>query len=463
MERVELSGTLNPISFPKAIWPILTIALALVALSSNAALAQTYNVIYNFTRSGSGPTSAGGWGPTAGLTMDAAGNLYGTTLHGGYSQTQYCPQDGCGTVFKLSRESGGWVLTTLYSFQGGADGSNPAARVIFGPDGALYGTTQDGNPLGLCVQSTCGTVFSLRPPARVCSAVNCPWTKTLLYRFTGQADGSVPGYGEVVFDQAGNLYGTTQSGGPNGGGAVYQLMRGNGSWREKVLYSFNGNDGLWPIGALVFDHAGNLWGTAAFGGEAYQPPLYYYGWGVIFELSATGFNWAETSLYEFNSVNGALPYAALTVDSAGNLFGTTGAGGSGMCYRESEDYGGCGSVFRFVEGSPETIYSFPGNQVIDSVPVGPQAPVTIDESGNLYGTSYLDGNYNAGNIFKLNHGMDGWTYTSLHDFGSGSEGSDGVYPISSVTIDSHGDLYGTATAGGNVGSSAGGVVWEITP
>ena len=176
------------------------LVLLLVLLTPQPAQAQTFKVIYNFTG------GQDGGAPGAGLTMDRAGNLYGTATGGGSS--------GNGTVFKLSHKGSGkgsgWVLAPLYSFQGGNDGATPIARVIFGPDGSLYGTTTYGGIQGCRFgYDTCGTVFKLQPPPVACKTALCPWTETVLYRFTGGSDGGHPQNGDLLFDQSGTLYGTT--------------------------------------------------------------------------------------------------------------------------------------------------------------------------------------------------------------------------------------------------------------
>ncbi len=432
----------------------LSVICALAMIAVQPSQAQTFTVLHNFSGGSAGAS------PNAGLTVDAAGSLYGTTYSGGRTGGEYCGQGGCGTVFKLTSANGGWVLKTLYSFQGGSDGASPAARVVFGPDGALYGTTQSGQPGsgGNCPGGFCGTVFRLTPPATVCRSVSCPWTETVLYGFTGDNDGGVPGFGDLIFDPAGNIYGTTEIGGPNSLGTVYELTHGSGGWRESVLYSFSGLDGDAPIGGLIFDNAGNLWGTTVYGGNGYQRQLGYDGWGVIFQLTLSDSGWTESTVYKFHDyTDGALPYGALTVDSAGNLYGTASAGGSSFCWRESEDYGGCGTVFQFLGGDLDPLYSFPGNEEIYSPP-GPQAPLTIDSASNLYGTSNADGANYFGNIFKLAAQSNGnWTYVSLYDF---TGGNDGKWPISNVAIDHNGNLYGTTQSGGSGGD---GVIWEITP
>ena len=163
----------------------LAIVFVLSVAASRAAQAQTLNVLHTFSGGGDGDA------PSAGLTIDKAGNLYGTTLYGAA---------GYGTVYKLSHSGSGWVLSTLYTFQGGNDGGYSQARVIFGPDSGLYGTTSAGGSLGN------GTVFELRPPATACKSVSCPWAETVLYPFQGGSDGISPEYGDLTFDPMGNLY-----------------------------------------------------------------------------------------------------------------------------------------------------------------------------------------------------------------------------------------------------------------
>ncbi len=217
-------------------------------------------------------------------------------------------------------------MTTLYSFAGGEDGAYPMARVVLGPDGALYGTTQ--SDWQSCAQwGDCGTVFRLQPPARSCPSTNCPWKKTILYKFSGGLDGSLPGTGDLIFDHAGRIYGTTEAGGAFGGGAVYLLTPTGRSWNESVAYSFSGLGGLTPVGGVILDRNLNILGTTAYGGPAYHPPQ-FNGGGTIFELTANGAAWNYTILFNFvGDARGYMPYSALTMDADGNVFGTAGAGG----------------------------------------------------------------------------------------------------------------------------------------
>jgi len=228
----------------------LTTALTLTL----SAQAQTYNVVHNFTGGSDGAN------PIAGVTLDAAGNLYGTTSAAG--------RMGFGTVYRLVRSGPGWLFYLVYTFNGltqnSTDGSAPYSRVIIGPDGFLYGTTHSGgNGQGCKALHGCGTVYSVKPKP---GNIWVPWEETLLYQF-GTNDGSNPDYGDLVFDQGGNLYGTTRNGGAYLQGAVYKLTPGGG-WTESVLYSFGGSpDGAAPLSGPIFDQAGNLYGTTSTGGR----------------------------------------------------------------------------------------------------------------------------------------------------------------------------------------------------
>ena len=406
----------------------LAIAFLIPLAATQAAQAENFNVIYTFSGEKDGAN------PYAGVTLDRAGNLYGTTYAGGAA--------GLGTVFKLKRSGSGWIVNPLYSFTGNNDGAQPRARVIIGPDGALYGTTLNGGGAG-CAGFGCGTVFSLRPPAFACKAAMCPWTETVLYRFTGGTDGGLP-LGDLVFDRAGNIYGTTEEGGvPHscgnlGCGVVYELMRSGSSWTESTLYQFTGGtDGETPNGGVVFDHSGNLFGTTVSGGA--------YNFGTVFELTPSGSGWTQNVLYNFqNLLDGKQPDTGVTFDASGNMFGTTVFGGAGNG----------GTVFELTPLAGEwifsVVYGLTGN-------AGPFGNLSLDAAGNLYGTTYQDGEYDLGSSFKLSPSLGGWTYTSLHDF---TGGSDGQYSLSNLVFDSSGNMYGTAAYGGEHGY---GVVLEITP
>src|SRR5262249_38091842 len=240
---------------------------------------------------------ADGSGPSGGLVLDAAGNLYGTSLSGGNQQGQCLSIGGCGVVFELTPNQGGtWTQTTIHTFNVGSGGIQPHSQLLLDSAGNLYGTTiYGGNGCGGFY--SCGTVYELSP------AGNGVWTETILYNFEGGTDGNYPQAG-LIFDSAGNLYGTTGFGANSGCnslgcGTGFELSRGqNGTWTEHVLYVFqDGADGAEPGSALVFDKAGNLYGTAASGGNlSCNPP---YGCGTIYQMTPQSGNWTESVLHAF--------------------------------------------------------------------------------------------------------------------------------------------------------------------
>lgn len=402
----------------------LVFALNMVAMQS--AQAQTFTVIHTFSG------GADGYWPYAGVTVDHAGNLYGTTSE--YSAS------AAGTVFQMKNRNG-WIFTTLSNFPGQNDGRVPFGRPVFGPGGALYGTTLYGGS-GSCTELGCGEVYSLRPPQTFCRSASCPWTNTVTYSFTGP-DGNQPGFVEPVFDSAGNIYGTSTQGG-NYVGNVFMLTRSNGQWTATSIHDFDGSDGAYPQSSVTLDARGNVYGTAYYAGPN--------GTGTVFRLTNSGSGWVEDILYSFpNQSDGNGPVGGLVFDPAGNLFGSTFSGGSN----------GGGTVF---ELSPSeggwnfsVIYSFTGQ----GYNPGPLDTLTMDAAGNLYGTTNLDGAHGYGSVFKLTRNNGNWTYTDLHDF---TNGADGGNPFGGVSLDANGNLYGTTSAGGGGTCYGGcGVVWEIMP
>ncbi len=407
-----------------AIAVALLFAFSVVLMPS--AQAQTFTVLHNFTG------GADGAYPYAGLTMDRVGNLYGTTTG-----------RGNGSVYKLKRSNGGWTLVPLYNFAVGNGGTNPYAGVTFGPDGSLYGTTQYGGS-----GHGDGTVFKLTPPPRVSPNLLAPWTETVLYSFQAGSDGNQP-YGGVTFDQAGNIYGTTGYGGQGcfgeGCGTVYRLTPSGSGWTESVIYAFSGSDGLMPFSGVTLDNVGNVYGTTLMGGVS--------GYGTLYELTySAGTGWAESFLYSFNSAFGDLgfPYAGLTFDTSGDLYGAA-----------ADE---CGGVFGLTPSNGTWTYSVLDNCPVDHPRVpppgsacGPRGNLVMDGEGNLYGTTYCDGAYSQGSVFKLVHINGGWSFMSVYNF---TGLSDGEWPSSNVVFDVNGNLYGTTSQGGAYGY---GVVWEITP
>jgi uncharacterized repeat protein (TIGR03803 family) len=276
-----------------------------VALVFKLSPSGTETVLYSFTGGADGAT------PYAGLIQDGAGNLYGTTPYAGTS--------GQGVVFKLIRcdsTPSGYEFKVLHSFTGGADGAIPFAGLVGDPAGNLYGTTYFGGATSACYPPYgCGVVFKLSPSG----------TETVLYSFTG-LDGFNPN--GLVRDAAGNLYGTTVvtwlGNQEVGAGVVFKLSPNR---TETVLYSFTGGaDGGFPQAGVIRDSAGNFYGTTYFGGGSSACPVFDNSCGVVFKLSPTG---TETVLHSFTGgADGGNPNAGLIQDAAGNLYGTTILGGA---------------------------------------------------------------------------------------------------------------------------------------
>jgi len=432
-QNVIFGARPQPEGAAPAIQLALLFLLLFLTLTAQPAQAQTYTIIHIFT------DQEDGGSPRAGVTIDGHGNLYGTTAAGGIG--------GTGAVFKMSRKNSDWILTPLYNFTlTGKDGAEPIGGVIRDAGGALYGTTAVGG------SSQSGTVFKLRPSPLAPRSATAAWTESILHNFTRDgSDGFVPG-STLVFDQAGNLYGTTERGGTYNDGTVFKLTPSSGAWTESILYSFTGIDGMEPWADVVRDRAGNLYGTTWLGGA--------YDCGTVFQLTPAGSGWTESVLYSFmGNGDGCRPTAGVILDGAGNLYGAT-------AMTNPQDYTSGGTVFQLTPSNGRwnysLLYTFPsGNnsQCSSGWGSGPAASMTLDGAGALYGTTQGSGAYGYGNVFKLAPLNGGWVYTSLHDFNPYNY--DGEFPCSSVTFDANGNLYGTTYGGGFPYLS--GVVWEITP
>jgi len=399
----------------------LIILTAVLLLTSAGAAAATEKILYNFK-----DNNKDGVGPYANLVRDSAGNFYGTTLYGGAFAD--------GSVFELTpKTGGGWTEKVLYSFNTNInDGIGPYASLILDSAGNLYGTTLQGG------ESNAGMVFELKHTA------SGKWVEKILYNFGNSAtDGTYP-YAGLIFDAAGNLYGTTSAGGANGYGTVFELTLTKASWKETILYNFadNGTDGNNPYSSLTFDAAGNLYGATGFGGTDSE--------GTVFELTPSAGGWTEMILHSFSEVDGYAPFAGVILDSSGNLYGTTLYGGT-------YDYG---TVFELTPTSggwtENTLHSFNDNFTDGYFPA---AGLIFDSAGNLYGTTVEGGVEDYGIVFELKPEAGGlWTETLLHSFND--NGKDGFYPSAGVILDASGNLYGATSAGG-VNSE--GTVFEIAP
>jgi len=360
--------------------------LALLTLSS--AQAKNYKVLHSFNN------NVGGLNPIAGLIVDKGGNFYGTTAGTRMGED--------GTVFMLP--AGSNKPKFLHTFTGGGtDGSDPYAGVIMDKAGNLYGTTVGG---GQGINSE-GTVFKLSAKRKL----------AILHSFYGGSDGAYV-YAGLAMDKDGNLYGTTSLGGTGNNGVAYKIAADG---TETVLHTFTGgSDGGQPYAGLILGGKGNLYGTTFYGGADNS--------GVVFELAPDG---TETVLYSFKGGgDGANPYAgSLIADPAGNLYGMTYAGGAS----------GDGTVFRLAHDGTETVvHSFAGGD--DGAQ--PFAGLTMDSSGNLYGTAQAGGAGRDGILFRL--ARDG-TETVLHTF---EGGADGAMPSCTLLPDGDGNLYGTTISGG---------------
>lgn len=387
---------------------------ALSVAAAPPAQAQTYTVLHSFTGMQDGEY------PYAGLTLDRAGNLYGATpvSYGG---------EGPGAVFKMSRKNGNWTFAPIFN-------SGSFGNVTIGPNGSLYITGVYGEG-----RNGAGSVFNLQPPQHFLPNLLAPWTGTVLHVFEGNNDGAGP-WGGVVFDGAGDIYGTTTAGlnGDRGSGTVYELTPSSGGYTESVIYAFSGNDGAYPLSTLFIDAAGNLWGTTVEGGA--------YGDGTVFELSHSSSGWSETFLYSFTGgADGANPYGGLIADAAGNLYGATpgpyqaGVGGTIFKLTPSAGSWTLSTIYTLANGGDEC---------------GPRGTPAMDAAGNIYDTTTCIPGY--GSVFKLTYINGVWNYTTLHNF----SGNDGQYPQSGVTLDANGNVYGTTLYGGIYGN---GGVFEITP
>jgi uncharacterized repeat protein (TIGR03803 family) len=385
------------------------LAIFTVALFVTSTWADIHDtVLHNFNNNGTD-----GAYPQAGLIVDAAGNLYGTTNSGGtYTY---------GTVFELTPAAGGgYTEKILHNFTNGADGGNPQSGLILDGAGNLYGTTYVGG--AYC----CGTVFELTP------AGGGTWNEKVLYSF-GSGNTAYPTSG-LIFDGAGNLYGTTLQGGPAQGGAVFELSpAGGGTWTERDLHDFGAlSSGIFPVGGVVFDGAGNLYGTTSTGGGASN--------GTVFELTAG--SWTMRILHNFTGGNdGDFPLAGL-VFNGGNLYGTTSGNDSGW-----------GTLYELTPaGGGNWSYQVVHNFGTGNDGSTPYAGLIADSSGNLYGTTLSGGTYGGGTVFRFNaHGE-----LVLHSFGP----ADGSGPAASLIFDATGNLYGTAEFGGTHGV---GMVFQVIP
>jgi len=386
-----------------------------------------------------------GQSPTGGLVFDSKGNLYGTAWIGGASGANCLYFYGCGTVFELSPASGGgWTFQVIYTFSGAEDGGNPKGDLVVDSQGNLYGTTFYGGVVNTNCSLGCGTVFELSPDSS-------GWTLTTLHAF-GWSDGANPA--GMTRDSRGRLYGTTYYGGSWSVGTVFELAPSKGVWHLSTVYTFGDSNntagGIYPNGGLVIDGLGNLYGTANSGGYS-SSGCYVNGCGTVFEISPGG---KFTVLHKFLGYlheDGANSEGTLVLDAAGDVFGTTAFGGtscgSGCSY---------GTVFKLSHSSgtwkEKVLHRFNGTD-------GQQAmgDLAMDRAGNVYGATNYGGTVcgNCGTVFTIQKNGSG--FTSLYSF---TAGADGLGPVGGVTLNASGDLFGTVRNGAGLGQ---GEVFELLP
>ena len=362
-----------------------------------------------------------------------------------YGTTEYNGVSYYGTVFQLAppaKADRAWTLTTLYSFRNAGDGARPTAGLIFDGKGNLYGTTSDSATGGY------GEIFQLVPP----TTPGEEWKETVLYHFQGGADGATP-LGGLISDENGNLYGTTTY-------TVFKLspptLPGE-AWTFSLLHEFKGGtrDGTYSHAGLVRDRVGNLYGTTLWGGYDGNPDCGEIGCGTVFELSppaAPGGDWTEKVIHFFGTGDdGFNPEGGLVLGANGILYGTTFSGGKSVG----------GTAFQLVPPSQppgvwnETvIHNFSYSRYDGAAPV---ASMILDRAGNLYGTTLFGGNscyyngaaYGCGVVFELSpRHSDGaaWDETVLYFFRKGA--GTAKQPAGSLLFDNYGDLYGTTVDGG---------------
>jgi uncharacterized repeat protein (TIGR03803 family) len=391
------------------------------------AFAQTETVLHQFQAT----TSQDGSVPYSGLIAGPKGQLFGNAWFGGSS--------GNGEVFELlppASGGGSWSYRILYNFGPAPDGANPRGNLLADRKGNLYGVTQDGGTFG------CGTVFELTPPTQS----GAVWTESVLYSFNcinGNLDGAGPAAG-VIFDNAGNLYGTTVGGGTVGDGTVFRLTppsTAGSSWTETVLHSFIGPpDGANPFGSLTFDGHNAFYGFTPYGGTS--------GTGALYQVTSAGH---EVILHNFQDrQDGGFPVTAPLLDSLGNLYGSANGGGTTNN----------GIVFEFLRPTSSAqhwtesvLHNFTGADGSSC------QGLIFDSTGTLYGTTWAGGSSGFGVVFKLTPPSSGgsWTQQVLHSFIGGA--SDGSFVWTSPVL-VNGTLYGVTHWGGTANQGA---VFAVTP
>jgi uncharacterized repeat protein (TIGR03803 family) len=403
--------------------------------ASGSQTARHYSVLYTF-----GTVLGDGQAPNGQLIADAQGTLYGSTRLGGAANH--------GSVFNLRTTGHGVTESVLYNFKGGADGGEPLAGLLPGPNGVFFGTASGGGiRIKLCGYDHvgCGVVYELVPSGG-------KYKERVIYTFSGP-DGAHP-VAELIADSAGRLFGTTRQGGA-GYGVVFQLTPAGGQYVESILYAFRGiGDGANPASRLTVDAQGNLIGTTENGG------IMCYGLGgcgLVYKIVHQGSSYQEQVLYTFTGFDGdgAHPGGGLALDNSGNLFGAAFEGGSYSCRA------GCGTIYELASNgsaySSRTVYDFASG---NGDATNPAAALTFTSKESLLGTGETGGAYGYGALFELDPKPRLSVESVLHSFAGGT---DGAYPASELFRLGN-DYYGTTTQGGSAYCGSGcGTIFELTP
>lgn len=388
----------------------LAVFFLILAFASMNAFGQHLRILNTFT----GPNGSQPFGP---LVQDAQGNFYGVTAFGGVG-------GNAGVVFKLSRSGGGWIETVLHSFTGGGDGGGPVAPLAIDKAGNVYGAASFGG-----VGTNGGAIFELSPSAH-------GWTETILYNFVPGSGSAGPG--GVVFDAAGNLWGTV--GIATGGfGGVFELSPAGGSWNYSLVHAFTGSehDGSFPYGTPVVDKHGVIYGLTEQGGSADK--------GTVYALTPSSTGWNESVIYNFQGgTDGADPFGGVIEAAPGTLYGTTILGGTNNV----------GTAFELTmsggQWTEQVIYNF--GSAGDAI--NPAGPLSIDHSGNMFGATQFGGKYDRGAVFELTPSGGSWSEKVVYSFAVPLN----LNGFTAVLPDRSDNLYGVGPGGAKDG-----IVFEIVP